>query len=84
MLLTHMYMWTNFLYISHQTQLVHLGCHSITKTKQGPFSATARPSVDGSFAPGGGSRERGRARGAAGVGEVLTTGYRPTVVVAGA
>ena len=37
MLLTHMYLWTNFLCISHQTQLVHLGCHSITKTKQGPF-----------------------------------------------
>jgi hypothetical protein len=34
MSLAHMYLWTNHLCISHQTQLVHLGCHSITKTKQ--------------------------------------------------
>jgi len=34
--------------------------------------------------PGGGSRERGRAAPAAGVGEVLAAGCRPTVVVAGA
>jgi hypothetical protein len=27
-------MWTNLLYISHNYILVHLSCHSITKTKQ--------------------------------------------------
>jgi hypothetical protein len=44
MLLTHMYLWTNYLCISHKTQLVHLSCHSITKTKQGPFTGpTYRP-----------------------------------------
>ena len=37
MLLTHMYLWTNHLYISHKHILVHLGCPSITKIKQGPF-----------------------------------------------
>jgi hypothetical protein len=31
-------MWTNLLCISHNHILVHLSCHSITKTKQGPFS----------------------------------------------
>jgi hypothetical protein len=36
-LLTHMYLWTNHMCISHKTQLVHLSCHSISKTKQGPF-----------------------------------------------
>jgi hypothetical protein len=38
MLLTYMYLWTNHLCISHKIQLVHLSCHSITKTKQGPFT----------------------------------------------
>ena len=33
-----MYMWTNLLCISHKHILVHLGCHSITKTKQGPLN----------------------------------------------
>jgi hypothetical protein len=37
-LLTQVYLWTNYLCISHLNTLVHLGCHSITKTKQGPFS----------------------------------------------
>jgi hypothetical protein len=32
-LLTHMYMWSNHLCISHKHILVHLGCDSITKTK---------------------------------------------------
>jgi hypothetical protein len=36
-LLTHMYLWTNHMCTSHKTQLVHQSCHSITKTKQGPF-----------------------------------------------
>jgi hypothetical protein len=31
-------MWTNLLCISHNHILVHLSCHSITKTKQGPFT----------------------------------------------
>jgi hypothetical protein len=31
-------MWTNLLCISHDHILVHLSCHSITKTKQGPFT----------------------------------------------
>ena len=39
-LLTHVYLWTNHLCISHLNTLVHLGCHSITKTKQGPFTNT--------------------------------------------
>jgi hypothetical protein len=38
---SHMYLWTNFLCISHKHILVHLGCHSITKTKQGPFTVVA-------------------------------------------
>jgi hypothetical protein len=41
MLLTHMYLWTNHMCISHKTQLVHLSCHSITRTKQGPFTLTS-------------------------------------------
>ena len=32
-----MYLWTNFLCILHKHILVHLGCHSITKTKQWPL-----------------------------------------------
>jgi hypothetical protein len=32
-----MYLWTNHLCISHLNPLVHLGCYTITKTKQGPF-----------------------------------------------
>jgi hypothetical protein len=32
------HMWTNLLCISHNHILVHLSCHSITKTKQGPFN----------------------------------------------
>jgi hypothetical protein len=42
MLLTHMYLWTNHLCISYKTQLVHLSCYSITKTKQGPFTYPLR------------------------------------------
>jgi hypothetical protein len=38
MLLTHMYLWTNHMCILYLTQLVHLGCHSITKTKKWPFN----------------------------------------------
>jgi len=37
-LLTHMFLWTNHLCISINHILVHLSCHSITKTKQGPFN----------------------------------------------
>jgi hypothetical protein len=37
-LLTQVYLWTNHLCISHINILVHLGCHSITKTRQGPFT----------------------------------------------
>ena len=37
-LLTQVYLWTNHLCISHLNTLVHLGCHSIIKTKQGPFT----------------------------------------------
>jgi hypothetical protein len=37
MLLTHMYLWINHICISLKHILVHLGCHLITKTKQGPF-----------------------------------------------
>jgi hypothetical protein len=33
-------MWTNLLCISHSHILVHLSCHSITKTKQGPFKCS--------------------------------------------
>jgi hypothetical protein len=47
MLLTHMYLWTNHLCISHLTQLIHLGCHSITKTKQGPFTRAGGSSYGG-------------------------------------
>jgi hypothetical protein len=36
-LLTQVYLWTNHLCISHLNILVHLGCHSITKTKLGTF-----------------------------------------------
>jgi hypothetical protein len=36
-LLTLVYLWTNHLCISHKHILVHLGCHSITKTKQRTF-----------------------------------------------
>jgi hypothetical protein len=32
-----MYLWTNYLCISHKHLLVHLGYHSITKTKLGMF-----------------------------------------------
>jgi hypothetical protein len=35
---SHLYLWTNFLCISHKHILVHLSFHSITKTKQGPFN----------------------------------------------
>ena len=35
---SHVHLWTNLLCISHKHILVHLGCHSITKTKQGPFT----------------------------------------------
>ena len=34
---SYLYLWTNFLCISHKRILVHLGCHSITKTNQGSF-----------------------------------------------
>jgi hypothetical protein len=40
-LLTQVYLRTNHLCISHLNTLVHLGCHLIIKTKQGPFT---RPS----------------------------------------
>ena len=33
-----MYLWINHMCISLNHTLVHLGCHSITKTKQGPFN----------------------------------------------
>jgi hypothetical protein len=36
-------MWTNLLCISHNHILVHLSCHSITKTKQGPFTGPVAP-----------------------------------------
>jgi hypothetical protein len=32
-----MYLWTNHLCFSHLNTLVHLDCHSITKTKLGTF-----------------------------------------------
>ena len=35
---SHNYLWTNHLCISLKHILVHLGCHSIIKTKQGPFN----------------------------------------------
>ena len=35
---SYKYLWTNHMRISHLNTLVHLGCHSITKTKQGPFT----------------------------------------------
>ena len=38
--LSHNYLWTNHLCISLKHILVQLGCHSITKTKQGPFTST--------------------------------------------
>jgi hypothetical protein len=44
MLLTYMYLWTNHLWISLKHILVHLGCYSITKTKQGPFTISERTS----------------------------------------
>ena len=36
-LLTQVYLWTDHMCISQLNTLVHLGCHSTTKTKQGPF-----------------------------------------------
>jgi hypothetical protein len=33
-----MFLWTNHLCISHNHILVNISCHSITKTKQGPFT----------------------------------------------
>jgi hypothetical protein len=39
-LLTQLYLWTNPLCISHKHILVHLGCHSITKTKLGTFQSS--------------------------------------------
>ena len=41
-LLTLVYLWTNHMCISHKHILVDLGCHSITKTKQGPFNDAFR------------------------------------------
>jgi hypothetical protein len=35
---SHVHVWTNLLCISHKRILVYLGYHSITKTKQGPFT----------------------------------------------
>ena len=35
---SHIYLWTNSLCVSHKHILVHLGCHSTTKTKQGPLT----------------------------------------------
>jgi hypothetical protein len=37
---SHIHLWTNLLCISYKHILVHLTCHSITKTKQGPSSAS--------------------------------------------
>jgi hypothetical protein len=34
---SHIYLWTSSLCISYKYILVHLSCHSVTKTKQGPF-----------------------------------------------
>ena len=34
---SYKYLWINHLRISHLNTLVHLGCHSITKTKLGTF-----------------------------------------------
>jgi hypothetical protein len=42
-------MWTNLLCISHNHILVHLSCHSITKTKQGPFNLPPPPDVGTTF-----------------------------------
>ena len=36
---TSVFVWTNLLVSQHKHLLVHLSCHSITKIKQGPFSA---------------------------------------------
>jgi hypothetical protein len=38
-----LHLWTKFMCISHKHILVHLGCHSITKTKQGPFTRPLWP-----------------------------------------
>jgi hypothetical protein len=35
---SHVHLWTNLFCISHKHILVHLDCHSITKTKQWSFS----------------------------------------------
>ena len=35
---SHIYLWTNLLCISYKHILVHQSCHSITKTKQRPFT----------------------------------------------
>jgi hypothetical protein len=39
------FLWTNYLCISYLNTLVHLDCHSITKTKQGPFTRLARNKI---------------------------------------
>jgi len=42
-LLTLVYLWTKYyLCISHKYILVHLGCHSITKTKLGRFNVVCK------------------------------------------
>jgi hypothetical protein len=48
----HNHLWTNLLCISHNHILVHLSCHSITKTKQGPFTWTVWRPVHPSYAFG--------------------------------
>ena len=47
----HICLWTNLLSISHLNTLVHLGCHSITKTKQGPFTRGWRCTAKGVVVP---------------------------------
>jgi hypothetical protein len=37
------YLWTNHLCISHKHILVHWGCHSIAKIKQGSFTQSCQP-----------------------------------------
>jgi hypothetical protein len=66
-LLTHMYLWTNHLCISRLNTLVHLSCHSIIKTKQGPFTgAPARISAGCEVRRRWWCSELARARGDAG------------------
>jgi hypothetical protein len=56
-----MYLLTNHLCISLKHILVHLGCHSIIKTKQGPFT-TPRRWMDRIWSSTGGRLGRWRSR----------------------